>query len=400
MPCSNLRLLLVEDHEFQRQVFSQMLRTLGATTVHEAADGVEAMKILGDRSQLIDVVISDLDMPHMDGIEFIRHMGEAGSRASLILVSAVARDLLESVANIARAYEIPLLGVIRKPVTAVTLVPLLERHRRRRPEPSEGADRLTVNDVVRGLKAGEFEPWFEPEADLLSGQVHSLSVIPRWRHPRRGMLDAADFMAIVQANDLQDELTWALMRRSVEQCRRLNDAGHQVVVGIPLSFASLTTADLAVRIQQVAQAAGLAPRFVRLSVTETVLKTEQAKGLENLARLRIMGFALSVEDFGAGKMAIEQLALVAFTDMGISSTFVHGADVDDSVRAGLAASLDFAQRMRIKATASGIKSRHEWDLLYKWGCQRGRGPIVSAPLESAEVAEWLSIWQAQHAETP
>jgi CheY-like chemotaxis protein len=131
MPCSQLRFLVVEDHEFQRAVMSRLLNSLGAEAVHSAEDGRAALQVLFDPDRPVDIVISDLSMPGMDGMELVRHLRESGSKVSLILASALEPPLLSSVANMALAYKVRLLGIIGKPPSAGKLLPLIEAHRAR-----------------------------------------------------------------------------------------------------------------------------------------------------------------------------------------------------------------------------------------------------------------------------
>ena len=141
--------------------------------------------------------------------------------------------------------------------------------------------------------------------------------------------------------------------------------------------------------QHIVESAGVSPRRMVLSVSEAALNTDSAKSLENLARLRVLGFGVGVDDFGNGPMEAEQLSLVAFTEMKIKCSFVRGADVDGNARVGLAASLEIAQRLRLKTIASGISSKDEWALLREWECDYGQGPFISPPLPLAELPGWL-----------
>ena len=103
MTFPSLRFLVAEDHEFQRQVIVGMLKRLGVQAIHEAADGRAAPDVIEDPARPVDVVVSDLEMPGMDGMEFIRHLGQAGAGVSLILASALERKLLASIATMTEA---------------------------------------------------------------------------------------------------------------------------------------------------------------------------------------------------------------------------------------------------------------------------------------------------------
>src|SRR5258706_8994631 len=111
---AELRFLVVEDHGFQRWMLDNMLATMGAKHVFSAPDGAAALEIYKTIDPPIDIIVSDLDMPGMDGMEFIRHVGEVGMPVSLVLASGLDRSLISSVESMARAYGLNLLGAIEK----------------------------------------------------------------------------------------------------------------------------------------------------------------------------------------------------------------------------------------------------------------------------------------------
>ena len=392
MPCSDLNFLVVEDHEFQRLALVQLLLTLGAKAVHGAEDGRAALQIMRDTDRPVDIVISDLMMPGMDGMALVRHLSETGDRVSVILTSALDKELLLSIGAMAEAYKVKLLGVVGKPATAVKLRPLIELHRLRAPGSPNPEARFSLDDIARAWTSDEFAPWFEPAVELGTGNVRGMNAVPRWNHSELGVLEAAEFMPSIQARGLNDDFAWLMLRKSAAQCRKWHEQGHELVVSVNASFASLTDVDLAPRIQQMAVNEGLDPRFMVLTVNEDSLDTGQGRALESLARFRVAGFGLGIDDFGSGFMAVDQLSRVAFTELKIKSSFVAESGSDESARAGLAVALDLAQRLRLKTVASGITSKHEWNLLYEWGCAFGQGPFIADPLQAEQVLSWLSQW--------
>lgn len=125
MRASELTFLVAEDHDFQRKALVRMLHGLGAATVLEAIDGKEALGAFTDRDRGVHIIICDLEMPEMDGMEFIRRIGETDRPVSMILVSALDHSLIASVERMATAYGIHLLGGIKKPVTPQKLAELI-----------------------------------------------------------------------------------------------------------------------------------------------------------------------------------------------------------------------------------------------------------------------------------
>jgi CheY-like chemotaxis protein len=127
--CRDLSFLVVEDHEIQRKVVSRLLTTLGAARVHEAPDGPSALKLAAEPDLHVDIVVSDLSMPGMNGLQVAEALGRTRPGVSLILFSALGARMLQTSSGLAAATQVRLLGSVTKPLTRATLAPLIEAHR-------------------------------------------------------------------------------------------------------------------------------------------------------------------------------------------------------------------------------------------------------------------------------
>lgn len=125
MQLNELRFLIVEDHAFQRALFEQMLRALGAAQVTSVANGKEAMKLLRAGDARFDIVVTDLMMPELDGIELIPMLKKAAHPVAVVLAS-VDHASLEMASVIARGHGVRVLGTVEKPVTPEKLRALLD----------------------------------------------------------------------------------------------------------------------------------------------------------------------------------------------------------------------------------------------------------------------------------
>ena len=128
MPHRNLRVLVVEDHELQGRMQVHMLAAMGLQDILSASDGRAAMRIINDPAQRVDVVISDLCMPDVDGLELAGKVCVQRPGISFIFNSAQDPALVNAVTTIAQNYNINLLGVLEKPMTPEKLAPLLAAH--------------------------------------------------------------------------------------------------------------------------------------------------------------------------------------------------------------------------------------------------------------------------------
>ena len=168
MSLADLRVMVVEDHGFQRRMALRMLEELGIHGALEAADGQSALDLLQRAGQPRDVVLVDLDMPGMDGVEFIGHVAQSRLARGIALVSALDPALLNTVQTMARAYGLRVLGSVEKPLTRDKLEAALNRFDQNAgEEPDDAVVEFGVDALNEALRNGEIVAWFQHIAKLL-----------------------------------------------------------------------------------------------------------------------------------------------------------------------------------------------------------------------------------------
>jgi EAL domain-containing protein (putative c-di-GMP-specific phosphodiesterase class I)/CheY-like chemotaxis protein len=386
---TGLRFLVVEDQGFQRWTLEQMLRSLGAAQVHSAEEGRQALEVVRCADPPVDVIVTDLNMPGMDGIEFIRHVGECGSRAAILLVSEQDPTLLASVAAMTEAYGVGLLQALRKPLTPQKLAAALARYHKP-VEAAEAPRAFTLREIDAGIRNDEFAPYFQAKVSLSSGNIEGAEALARWHHPQFGLVAPARFISVLESNGKIDAMTMAVLRKSAVQCRAWRARGFSTTVSVNLSLTLLDEVGLADRFDDAIAEEGLTPADVVLEVTETAATSHVAHVLENLSRMRMKGFGLSIDDYGTGYASMQQLARIPFTELKIDQSFVHSAVNGGSSRAMLESSLEIAAKLGISAVAEGVSTAEELTLLRELGCPYGQGNYLIEPLPAAEFAAILA----------
>jgi EAL domain-containing protein (putative c-di-GMP-specific phosphodiesterase class I)/CheY-like chemotaxis protein len=385
-------ILVAEDHDFQRRTMVRMLHGLGIADVLEAANGREALEIIRSAPKPPEIVLSDLDMPEMDGMAFIHHLGEAKSGMEVIIISALDSVLLGSVAKMADAYGVQLLGVIEKPITHARLVQLLTAHRTARKAPQAVRPApppiFGWQEIRAGIANREFEPFFQPKIEMASGRVVGVEALARWRHPTRGIVAPYAFILELERHKDIDTLTFLMLEKAAHACRNWLAAGFDLTVSVNLSLTSLADTSLADRIIACVKGAGLEPKRMILEITETAAMTELAPALENLTRLRMHGFGLSIDDYGTGFASMQQLTRVPFTELKIDQGFITGCARNRAAHVIVEASLALARGLGLKAVAEGIETEEDWDTLKAAGCDIAQGYFLGRPLEEEAFLEF------------
>ena len=346
-PLAGWEVMVVEDHAFQRRTAVALLQRLGVGGVAEAPDGITALEQL-ERGSVADVVVCDLDMPGMDGIEFIRNVGQRGLANAVLIVSALDRRVLDAVRTVSEGYGLQVLGALEKPLTARALAESLAAYRAPAP-----AGRV-AGDGARGAR-------LQPIIDLVSGTVAAVEALP-------GGEASAAF-----------ELAGAAL------------AAVELPLGVVLRLAHAESGDgtLADRLVATAAEHGVDPRHVVLAVAER----PTGAPLDVLARLRVKGFGLWLDDVGPAHIAADRLARLPLTGLRVAPDLAAGA-AGDAARAGaLEDVLAAAQRLGLPAVVNGTDSGATFELLVELGCRHAQGEFVAPAMPAAELARWASSWR-------
>ena len=394
MDITDLRFLVAEDDDFQRRWLTVMLTNLGVKNIVEAADGLAALRVLQDRSTPIDISVIDLNMPGMDGIELIRHIAKENHPGSIILASALDRSLLFSVETMSKAYGVDLLGTIEKPATPEALLALLAAFQPRTDKHDDSAKlpSFTFADIHRGLLNREFEPRFQPKVDLANGQVKGAEAFTRWTHPEFGDVSPSIFIPLLEEYGEMEAFAFQVIEKSVHACIDWHQHGHPIAVSINLSPTCLSNPEFADRIIDFIATQDIEPQYLIIEVTESSAITNLPYFLESLARLRMKGFGISVDDYGTGHSSLQQLLRIPFSELKIDRSFVAGASVNADLETVLSASLDVCRKLNKQSVAVGVETQQDWDFLRKLGCTYAQGYYIAKPMDGKTLPLWMDEW--------
>ena len=394
MSGSELQVMVVEDHGFQRRIALRLLSELGIERVLEGADGLHALDVLRKQSSPPDVVLVDLDMPGMDGIECIGHIAQERLARAVVVVSALDPALLNTVQTMARAYGLRVLGSVEKPLTRDKLESVLGRlGENAGEEQDDGEADFSLQALEIALDGGEIVPWFQPQVEFGNGKVIGVEALARWERPDGCVVRPHLFVPVLEREGLANKLTDRMLDAACNWKQRWDHGGHRLKLSVNVSAASLADPSSADRYQAIVESHGVEPEDVILEITESSVMSDAARGLGLLARLRLKGFGLSIDDFGTGYSSLAQLSQIPFTELKIDKDFVFGAHAQPRKRAVVEASLDLARKLGLTAVAEGVESIEDWQMLAELGCDIAQGWLIGRPVPGSELQAAISRWR-------
>ncbi len=390
------RVLVVEDHPFQRSVLVTMLRDLGVEDLVEAGDGAEALAALDRTDTAIDLMVCDLEMPGMDGVELLRRIGERGWRPAIILSSSKDRGIIEAVERMAAAYGLAVLGTFGKPPSKRDISRILEGTASNANAPVARSYPVSEHELVAALQHGQFAAVYQPLVSPPSGALVGCEALIRWHHPDHGTIPPNAFIPLAEKTGLIDRLTDFMLQEAIGLCRQWRHTVGDLRVSVNLAMGTLTDVSFPDRVAALVKAHDLEPSTLVLEVTERQVIDDLARALDCLSRLRLKGFGLAIDDFGTGFASLRQLRQMPVTELKIDRDFVHGAPNDRDRRSILESSVALARKLGLAVVAEGVEDQADWDLVAWLACNFVQGYFVARPMPPDQLLTWHRGRQSRH----
>lgn len=388
-----LHLLVVEDDDFQRALLVQMLSLTGISKISEARNGKEAIvRIEKNQDAPVDIILTDLNMPEMDGLEFLRRLSNIEHNFSLIIITGLGGKLLASAASMAKALNIKIIDVLEKPVALEDLKKCLARHNHienNLNQAKETVQNFSLNSIQKGIQDGQFKAFYQPQVDIKTGKLVGAEALVRWIHPDHKTIPPISFIPILERDGEIDPLTFKMLEQGAIFCRDIRENNFDITISVNLSLASLDNEGFADKIFELISKIGLDPKHLVLEISETAAMSNVVLASENLARLCMHGFPLSIDDYGTGFSNIEQLVRIACSELKIDRSFVSGFTHDESLRTILETSIDMAHRLGLRVVAEGVETQQEYDALMKIKCDVAQGYFIEKALPENRFREFI-----------
>jgi EAL domain-containing protein (putative c-di-GMP-specific phosphodiesterase class I) len=221
----------------------------------------------------------------------------------------------------------------------------------------------------------------QPQMSLSTGRVLAAEALSRWDHPELGVISAADFIPAAHRLGLDRMLFSRVTDRVIEVLTRMHAEDIAVPIAINASASTLCTRDLPGLLEQRVGQAGLPARLVKVELTEDEPVTDWLALSSVLNLLRVRGFELAMDDFGAGIASMRLFSAMPFTELKIDRDFIVHMHREPASRAVVAAAIEMGRVLGRRVVAEGVEHERDIQLLRELGCDVAQGYGISMPLE-------------------
>jgi diguanylate cyclase len=249
--------------------------------------------------------------------------------------------------------------------------------------------RSLVDELRAGLERGELSALYQPVVELRVGAVVAAEVQPRWRHPSRGFLAAAEFVPLAEQAGLMRQVTLAVLRQALGQCRAWHEGGLALRVAVDLGAPTLFDARLPYDVARLLSDRGVHPHSLVFEITEDVLLSGTERTRVAVERLRTLGVGITVDDFGRGRTTLSLPRALPVDELKLDPSLVAG--VTESLRGAAITrfAVEGAHASGLRVAAAGVTEAAAVEALNEQGCDLIQGPLVSPPLPADAFTRWL-----------
>lgn len=261
-------------------------------------------------------------------------------------------------------------------------------------QPTSGADaaqRPQLEMELRNATAnGELELYYQPTVSLGSDAPFGVEAMLRWRHPERGLILPADFIPLAEETGIIAELGDWVLEEACRQCSAWRAQGlGRVRIAVTVAARQLQRGDLAGRIDAITRRHGISPADLEIKLTESVILGNREHIESTLGRLREIGVAVALDDYGSGASSLAYLRRLPIDILSIDRSFVGKADNDEEDAQFVRSILALGRALAATVVAEGVETESQAEFLRSCGCTLGQGYLYARPAPAADVTAWL-----------
>ncbi|WP_197411190.1 EAL domain-containing response regulator [Colwellia sp. TT2012] len=388
---NKLNVLVVDDSNVQRNHVINMCLEQGVTNIVGAINGVDAIEKLSEDK--FDLVFIDLEMPVMDGVELSRKIAKDKLAKSVIILSSKDPSLISSIGTMAESDGLIVLGTFKKPMKINDLVNSLNRlttHTNSN-ETHKIYHRLVIDDIINGIKEQQIILFYQPKLTCQGLLLKGVEALARWNHPKLGCVSPVEFITAAEEFDIISELTHYLFDIALKQKVQWRDHGINFHLAFNLSPLSLADNDLAEKIYSQVIRHQIEPKDIVLEVTENAICGEISTAIETLAKLRLKGFKLAIDDYGTGFANAQQLSRVPATELKLDRILVDNVATRPQQLAILKSTVNLAKDLGLTTVAEGVENFDDFQLLYQLKVDLIQGYYFAKPMPPEKLIHWLQV---------
>ncbi|MEE4378961.1 MAG: EAL domain-containing protein [Candidatus Competibacteraceae bacterium] len=236
------------------------------------------------------------------------------------------------------------------------------------------------SQLHRALERDEFELYYQPQIDILSGRIVAAEALLRWQNPAEGWIGPDQFIPIAEETGLILPIGEWVFRKACKDIKSICELGFSTGVAVNISALQFRNPQLLVTIRQAIEDSALEPQNLEIEVTETTAMQGLEESLALLNQMREMGLRIAIDDFGTGHSSLAYLKRFPVHTLKIDRSFVQNLGVSQKDEAIINSILALAHNLGLDVVAEGVETTEQLQYLRQYRCEKFQGYLFSRPL--------------------
>ena len=252
----------------------------------------------------------------------------------------------------------------------------------------------SLQRLREALAQQEFVLFYQPKANMRSGEVIGAEALIRWQHPERGLLAPGEFLPLLENDELALELGAWVLEEALSQADAWRRQGLDLVVSVNV-FARQLQHEAFVDDLRAALA-----RYPKLGADRLEIEILETSALEDIDRIstvvrqcQSLGVLCALDDFGTGYSSLTYLKRLPAAILKIDQSFVRDMLDDPEDLAILSGTLGLATAFQRVPVAEGVETLAHGEILLDLGCELAQGYGIARPMPAADLPDWVRSWQ-------
>ena len=249
---------------------------------------------------------------------------------------------------------------------------------------------ITVDELKKALKKGEFVFYYQPEWDLKTNRIIGVEALMRWESSKRGCVSPMQFIPLLEKSGAIHDFTHFLFEQTLSDLAELHQIQPDLFVAVNLSISQLQEPKLVEVIQKNLMAHKIDPKYLECELSESQELTEEILALGVLPQLSQQGVSISIDDFGTGYSSFVRLEQVKIQKLKIDLCFIRKLLEDAKNQAIVSSMINLGHDLGFPVLAEGIETTAQQKWLRDHGCDYGQGYWFSRALPLAQLKVFLT----------
>lgn len=265
----------------------------------------------------------------------------------------------------------------------------------------------TMRRIGRALANGQFELWYQPKVNCRLGCVVAYEALLRWRHPVLGVLAPAEFVPLIEQEDLALDVGEWVLNEALRQQLHWQSQGLTCPININVAGRQLLDRKFSRHLGELlAQHPPALVQQLGLDVTESLVMEDLASVAEVINQCRHMGLKVALDDFGTGFSSLTHLKRIAVDELKIDSSFIATMLTGPQDLAVVQSVIALASAFKRDVSAEGVETLDQILMLLELGCEVMQGYHLARPMPADSVLEWhrgfepSTLWQLSFSSRP